>query len=261
LLRVEKCAANDYIFRFADPGDAMYFLCTGRVRFVTHDNTGKLVVLEEIKEGDLFGEVAALDSEGRRTADAVAVTDTVLLVLTTGHIKEFLRTCPEVSEYILQRMAKRLASSNLLLRRAQVSVDEVVASTRSREDRALKRLVDFFATMPFLLTNVAFAILWMAGYYLLPTTLRKFLDTDGFDRLSLVLGIDSLLVSILVLMNQAREAKEEGVRDRAEFEATLHADAAINHLHDKVDELATEIRRLHNEQMSHSATNGHDRRS
>lgn len=248
LLTVEKYLGGDLIFQLAEPGDTMYFLCSGRIRFVTRDNTGATVILEEVGAGDVFGEVA-LYSEGLRTADAVAITDTTVLVLRRANMNEFLRACPEVSEYLLQRMASRLASSNRLLRKAHLSMDDMVALHRSRQDRSVKRLVSFFGTMPFFFFNVAFTVLWLGAVFFFQTRGIQ-LDTDGFDRLSAIQGITALLITILVLMNQAREAKEEAVRDKAEFEATLHADAAINHLHEKVEVLTAEIRRLRNERGS-----------
>jgi CRP-like cAMP-binding protein len=251
LLVVEQRIAGEVIFQLAEPGDTMYFLCTGRVRFVTRDNTGAAVILEEVGAGDVFGEVA-LYSEGLRTADAVTVADSTLLVLDATNMNEFLRVCPEVSEYLLKRMASRLSSSNRMLRKAHVSMDDMVALNRSKQDRSVKRLVNFFGTLPFFFANVAFTVLWLTAVFTLqPRGLQ--LDTEGFDRLSAIQGIAALLITILVLMNQSREAKEEAVRDKAEFEATLHADAAINHLHEKVDVLTAEIRRQRNETNRHKS--------
>ncbi|GAB4465544.1 MAG: hypothetical protein OHK0029_36260 [Armatimonadaceae bacterium] len=241
LLQVQQYGQGQVIFEFGDPGHTMYFVCSGHVRFVMQDYTGAAITLEEIGEGDLFGEVA-LYASGSRTATAVAVEPTRLLALHERHLSEFLRVCPDVSEYLLRRMASRLTSSNQMLRHSARSFEEVVEAERSREDRAVLRMVENIATLPFFVANIVIIILW---FLVSPVLERRFLielDTPVFERLALILGIEGLLVSILVLINQRREAKDEGVRDRTEYEATLHADSSIKHLHEKMDMLIAEMR-------------------
>lgn len=239
LLALENYSEGATIFELGDIGDAMYFVCQGRVRFQTRDYTGTAVVLEDSEAGDLFGEVAMFN-EGTRNADALALEDTALLVLRRDRLTEFLRTCPEGSEFVIQRMASRLASANKILRRATVSVEEQVIAQRSFHDRFLKRIVDVFGTFPFLVGNLVFILAWLYIF-------KRF----GWDdnNLDVLIGIEGLLMTILLLMNQKREAKEESVRDRAEYEATLHADNSIKYLHEKVDSLAAELRQLQNGKM------------
>jgi CRP-like cAMP-binding protein len=252
LLTLENYPQGETIFRFGDPGHFMYFICSGTARFVMQDYTGNEITLEEASEGDVFGEVA-LYNKGSRTADAVAVKPVTLLTLPEGKLAEFLRVCPEVSEYLLRRMAKRLASSSQLLRHTAQTVEEVVEAERSPEDRAILRMVENIATLPFLLTNITLIILWIVVSPVIERRMNIQLDTDVFERLGLILGIESLIVSAMVLINQRREAKEEGVRDRTEYEATLHADSAVKHLHQKIDVLIAEVRRTQSSESSKRA--------
>jgi CRP-like cAMP-binding protein len=234
LLETETYPEGARVFELGDVGDAMYFVARGRVRFQTRDYTGTPVILEDGEAGDLFGEVA-LFNEGTRNADALALEPTILLVLRRDRLTDFLRVCPEGSEYVIQRMASRLTAANKILRRATVSVEEQVNAQRSFHDRMVKRTVDLFGTIPFFVGNLIFILAWLYIF-------KRF----GWDdnNLDVLIGIEGLLMTILLLMNQKREAKEESVRDRAEYEATLHADNSIKYLHEKVDTLTAEVRRI-----------------
>ncbi|MDX1931798.1 MAG: cyclic nucleotide-binding domain-containing protein [Capsulimonadales bacterium] len=254
LVEIERHPANSTIFRFNDPGNAMYFLCEGSIRFVTHDYTGREVVLEEIRQGDVFGEVA-LYSEGARTADAVATSDVVLLLLRREKMNEFLRSCPEVSGYLLRRMASRLTSSNRMLRNTSMKVEEVVASERSFFDRIVKKIVDVFGTFPSFLIHIFVIVLWIVLKRLFNSPFLRF-ESQDLLILSLVINVEGFAVSMLILVNQARESKEEGVRDRTEFEATVHTDNSIRFLHEKVDALAAEVRRVHDDLYLRSGDKG-----
>jgi CRP-like cAMP-binding protein len=257
LLQLERHPVKHTLFRYNDPGDSMYFLCEGSVRFVTRDYTGREVELEEIQKGDLFGEVA-LYTAGERTADAVATSETTILLLRRENMNEFLRSCPEVSEYLLKRMASRLSSSNRMLRNSNMQVEEVVASERSPFDRIVKKIVDIFGTLPSFVIHCFIILLWIVLKEVFKAGFMKFED-PMLLILSLIINVEGFAVSLLILVNQARESKEESVRDRTEFEATMHSEESIRYLHEKMDALSAELRRFHIEQSATSNSgNGHN---
>src|SRR5207245_3868019 len=60
------------IFRYGDPGDAMYLIDVGKVRISVTDADGAVVTLAELGAGDFFGDMAMLDGQGR-SANATAI--------------------------------------------------------------------------------------------------------------------------------------------------------------------------------------------
>jgi CRP/FNR family transcriptional regulator, cyclic AMP receptor protein len=77
--RLSNHSPGAVIFQKGDPGDSMMAAIGGRVKICSHSVEGKELVLN-INRGGLFGQIALLDGE-RRTADAIALEETDLLVL------------------------------------------------------------------------------------------------------------------------------------------------------------------------------------
>ena len=74
----QRYRAGETIFVRGDVGDALYVVEVGIVS--VHAAGGEEVRRFGVKE--VFGEVALLNDDGRRTADAIAATDCVLLAIT-----------------------------------------------------------------------------------------------------------------------------------------------------------------------------------
>ncbi|MCL5277686.1 MAG: cyclic nucleotide-binding domain-containing protein [Deltaproteobacteria bacterium] len=68
------------IVKEGDPGDAMYVVKDGLLQVSTVDNNGREVVLAQLGEGDIFGEVALITGK-LRTATVKAVRKSRLMKL------------------------------------------------------------------------------------------------------------------------------------------------------------------------------------
>src|SRR5438874_9668317 len=71
LLETLDCKTETFLFRAGDAGDAMYVIEHGKVRICVQATDGHEVTLTELGRGDFFGEMALLDAQRRRSADAV----------------------------------------------------------------------------------------------------------------------------------------------------------------------------------------------
>jgi CRP/FNR family cyclic AMP-dependent transcriptional regulator len=67
------------LFQTGDPGDALYVIKSGEIELFIKDTAGQKIVLTTAQQGDMFGELAMLDS-GPRTATALALTDSEVLM-------------------------------------------------------------------------------------------------------------------------------------------------------------------------------------
>jgi hypothetical protein len=100
LLEEMDAAANEQIINKGDLGDSMYILVGGKVRI--HDNER---TLNELGEGDVFGEMALLDPEPR-SASVTAIEPTRLLRLEQEPFVELIAEHPEVATGIIRNLAR-----------------------------------------------------------------------------------------------------------------------------------------------------------
>lgn len=130
-------AQRKTIFQKGDPGDSMMAVIRGRVKICTHSADGKELVLNIIDKGGLFGEIAVLDGEPR-TADAVALEETDLLVLERGRLLPFLIANPETMLRLMSVLCKRVRQTSAHLE------DVLFFEAPSRFARWLLRLAETF---------------------------------------------------------------------------------------------------------------------
>lgn len=83
-------------------GDCMYIIVQGKVRVHDEDLT-----LNFLEEGDVFGEMAVLDSEPR-VASVTAVEETCLLRLAQEPLYELMDVQPEVAQGLIRTLSRHL---------------------------------------------------------------------------------------------------------------------------------------------------------
>ncbi len=105
--RSRRFKAREPVFMKGDPASGMMAVVAGRVRISSYSADGREVVLNVINPGEVFGEIALIDG-GERTADAVAMEDTELLVLERRDFLPFLERNPELCIKLLKVMCHRL---------------------------------------------------------------------------------------------------------------------------------------------------------
>lgn len=102
LLDEVQIYAGEAVFTAGDPGDCMYVIVDGEVR--VHD--GKRT-LNYLSQGDVFGEMALLDSQPR-VASVTSVRDTRLLRLDQEPFYELMDDRIEVARGIIQVLSQHL---------------------------------------------------------------------------------------------------------------------------------------------------------
>src|ERR1051325_11526826 len=103
---IRHYAANAQIICKGDPGSSMMVVLRGRVVVRAPSSEGKEVILNLINEGEILGEIALLDGK-ERTADATAMTDCELLVVTRRSFLPLLEQ-PVVARELLNVLCERL---------------------------------------------------------------------------------------------------------------------------------------------------------
>ncbi|MCB9947325.1 MAG: Crp/Fnr family transcriptional regulator [Rhodospirillaceae bacterium] len=102
-----KLGDGEILFQKGDDGDALFGVLSGKVRIVTGSPGGKEVLLNIMEPGEVFGEIALLDGLPR-TADAVAMGVTELMVIRRGQFTDLLERQPRLAVHLLQLVCARL---------------------------------------------------------------------------------------------------------------------------------------------------------
>ena len=94
------------IFLEDDAADAMYMVRSGRVDVITYGT-----VLENVRAGGIFGELALID-DGRRSAAAMATELTEVVQIDKQTFLAVIRNDPEFALRVMSLLANRLRRMN-----------------------------------------------------------------------------------------------------------------------------------------------------
>jgi CRP-like cAMP-binding protein len=99
--------ANETVLRCCDDSRDVFFVISGRVCALYHSSQGRDITFGDLQAGETFGELAAIDGQPR-SADIVALSDSVLAIMPVSVFKEAIDTCPAFGASILRRLAARI---------------------------------------------------------------------------------------------------------------------------------------------------------
>ncbi len=98
--------AGEKIFLEDDAADAMYMVRSGRVDVITYGT-----VLENVRAGGIFGELALID-DGRRSAAAMATEPTEVVQIDKQTFLAVIRNDPEFALRVMSLLVNRLRRMN-----------------------------------------------------------------------------------------------------------------------------------------------------
>ena len=133
-VRRRKFRRQQNIFREGDPGDALYLVVAGEVKISRTLVAGEEVVFSLLGAGDAFGELAVLEHDAVRSADATAISETVCLVLHQRPVVEFLQAHPAAMWHVVTTL------SDYIKRKDEAFVDLSVRDITGRVARKLLEL-------------------------------------------------------------------------------------------------------------------------
>ncbi|HWA42453.1 MAG TPA: DUF1003 domain-containing protein [Hypericibacter adhaerens] len=234
----QDAAEGEVLFRVGEEGERMYIVCEGAVELATTDKLGQKIVLHDAGPGELFGELSLLD-QGPRTANAVAMAATHLLVLDRGALLRFVRARPEAALDMMAVMAARLRVTDQRLRQAAVrNPNDVMASRATLIQRATDAIAEFSGSFAFLVLHGVLFAVWI-GWNMIPG-LEAF-DPFPFGLLTMCVSLEAIFLSVIVLLSQSRQAAKDRIRTDIEYDVNLKAELEVSHLHDKIENMQVEL--------------------
>ena len=119
---MQRYASGETMFQKGDPGSSMMIVAHGRIEVGVTSADGRKTVLAVLGRGEILGEMAIL--EGReRSADAVSLEASELLVLHSRDMIPFLERNPAICIKLLRILSERLRrTSGLVEDRAFLSL-------------------------------------------------------------------------------------------------------------------------------------------
>ena len=230
-----KLPQGETLFHAGEPGEALFIVRAGEVELSIKDTAGQKIVLTISRKGDLFGEVALLDS-GARTATAVAVTDCELLVLDRDDLLLLFKRRPDAALHMLGAMGAMTRKADELLRtRVSRNVNEEVEEKLTVLQKIADTIAWFSGSMSFLIINAAWFLIWIS-LNTLPLGFEHF-DPYPFGLLTMIVSLEAIFLSCFVLISQNRQAEKDRVRSDIEYEVNIKAELEVAHLHEKTDRI------------------------
>lgn len=236
---LKPLAAGETLFKAGEPGDSLFVVRSGEVELFIRDTTGQKIVLTIAGANEIFGELALLD-RGARTATAVALTDSELLELDRDDLLLLFERTPAAALRLLAAMGHMTRKADELLKsRVSRNVNEEVDEHLSTLQRVADWIAWFSGSMPFLLLNLIWFLVWVS-INTLPLGIPAF-DPYPFGLLTMIVSLEAIFLSCFVLISQNRQAEKDHVRSDIEYEVNIKAELEVAHLHEKTDLIYAEM--------------------
>jgi uncharacterized membrane protein len=229
-----KVPEGHLLFEAGDPGDSLFTVRMGQIELFIKDTVGQKIVLHAAQPGDMFGELAMLDS-GPRTATALALVDSEVLMLDRDDLILLFKRKPEAALQMLASLSGLTRKADELLRtRVSRNVNEEMEVHSTLLQRIADWIAWFSGSMPFLMINGGWFIVWIIINTL---AVGIAFDPYPFGLLTMIVSLEAIFLSCFVLISQNRQAEKDRVRSDIEYEVNIKAELEIGHLHEKTDRI------------------------
>ena len=224
------------LFQAGDPGDSLFIVRKGAIELFIKDTAGQKIVLTVAEDGDMFGELAMLDT-GPRTATAVALRESEVLVLDREDLVMLFQRKPEAALHMLASLSGLTRKADELLRtRVSRNANEEMEVHSTPLQRVADWIAWFSGSMPFLMLNGGWFVIWILLNTMILGSAAAF-DPYPFGLLTMIVSLEAIFLSCFVLVSQNRQAEKDRVRADIEYEVNIKAELEIAHLHEKTDRL------------------------
>lgn len=139
LLAPVRFRSGQQVFTEGQPGDKLYVITSGKVRISKTASDGRRIVLMVAGPTDVVGALSLFDP-GPRTTTARTLTEVDAQVMDQAALRSWITECPEISERLLQVLARRVRRTNTMVS------DLIFTDVPGRVAKALLRLGRQFGT-------------------------------------------------------------------------------------------------------------------
>ncbi|GAA0780023.1 Crp/Fnr family transcriptional regulator [Roseibium denhamense] len=108
---VKRYKAGETIYTMGTPGQSMAAIAEGSVRVSVLTPTAREITLNELRKGDVFGEIAVLDGR-ERSATVKALTNCTLVILERRELLGVLQRNPAFAIQLIELLCQRVRRSD-----------------------------------------------------------------------------------------------------------------------------------------------------
>lgn len=132
-VRWRRFDPDEILVDFDEVSSDVYFLVSGEVRVLIRTQSGKEIILGEMRTGQLFGELAALDGI-KRSANVTGLTKGEVCIMSSAVFREIVFATPTVADRLFRLLTGRVRELNARL------MEQAVLDLRHRLYSELLRL-------------------------------------------------------------------------------------------------------------------------
>jgi len=104
---VRRHMPQEELLNFLDDTTDVYFVLKGRLRATLYSHDGKETIFRDIGEGELFGELAAIDGRPR-SANVVALSECLVATMTSATFQTLVTTNPTVCMALMRHLTRQV---------------------------------------------------------------------------------------------------------------------------------------------------------
>ena len=107
----KKFHAGSKIVERGGDDDSVFFIIEGCVHVLNYSTSGRTITYTSLSEGDIFGEIAAIDGLPR-SAWVIAISDCRVFLVTADAFRRLLESNHEFALNVLKKLSTNLRASN-----------------------------------------------------------------------------------------------------------------------------------------------------
>ncbi len=108
-VRMVRTRKGQALLSKGDRSTDVFFILEGRLQALLYSASGREISLRDLVDGDLFGEMAAID-EDSRSASIVALAESRLLVMSRAEFRAALDGSPGAAIWLMRHLTARIRS-------------------------------------------------------------------------------------------------------------------------------------------------------
>ena len=108
LLKRRTVTPGEIIFLDGQDADSAYVILKGEVQAGSHSPSGAFIVLSRMHAGEMFGEIALLRPDGKRTAATMSEEGCELLVIPRAVFDARLTKADPLLHFIISHLCRRI---------------------------------------------------------------------------------------------------------------------------------------------------------
>lgn len=241
-LKRRKVAPRALLFAKGDAGGSMFIIVRGQVRVLLPppEPGAQPVVLEQLGDGDFFGEMALIDNVPRMAS--VDVPDGAeLLELTRDSLVTLLGQAPKIGVSMLAVMSHRLRiAADLLGTPASRDINRESDARQTWAERLADRVARWNGSWGFLIVLVIGTASW-TGINAIP---QLAFDPYPYQFFNLFLAILVAIQGPLLMMSQNRQVAKERLHADADYQVNLKNETGIHKVLVELAELRRDVEAL-----------------